>query len=355
MKRIPRDPEKFEAMRLIEAIGRKANVPLSDGASDEAIVNGFASTLERVRNTPILIQGTRTEKMFGFVAASLGWCAAVKEEDAGELYSLDLNLRMPDYRLVLKDSRTLLVEVKNCHKSTGFFSIRESDLTGLAAYARVFPGELRLAIYWSGWNTWTLIDPVRMRRGKTRRSISHGEAHKINEMCVLGDFMPATRPPLVVRFIPKSGVPENLLPGGRATFTFNAVEFYCGQQKIENEVERALASYLIMFGNWPAKDPEPEKEEGKLISAYAVVEPEQETPGQGFELFDALSSMISRRYRALTSDDAGIARLVPKNEPGTLGIVVPDDYKGQQLPIWRFRVQPNSEPQEWEAKWQNPG
>jgi hypothetical protein len=50
--------------------------------------------------------------MFGYVVAALGRASLVKEEDAGELYVRDPDVRPPDFLVVLEAGSSFLVEVK---------------------------------------------------------------------------------------------------------------------------------------------------------------------------------------------------------------------------------------------------
>jgi hypothetical protein len=51
--------------------------------------------------------------------------------------------------------------------------------------------------------------------------------------------------------------------------------------------------------------------------------------------------MISRQYNVLTVHDGQIARLVPEKEPGSFGVIIPSDYVGKVLPLWRFFISAN--------------
>ena len=45
--------------------------------------------------------------------------------------------------------------------------------------------------------------------------------------------------------------------------------------------------------------------------------------------------------RDLTAKDGTVSSLSPSEEPGALEVVIPLDYKGKVLRLWRFRVRPN--------------
>jgi hypothetical protein len=70
--------------------------------------------------------------------------------------------------------------------------------------------------------------------------------------------------------------------------------------------------------------------------------PEQESQ-QGFEIVGSLSSMFSTFYRHATAKDGnGVAQIHAKSEPGALGQLIPGDYKGNALPLWRLIVHPKA-------------
>lgn len=283
--------------------------------------------------------------MFGFVAASLGGCRAVKQLDVGDLFAADEAVQPPDYQLALKDRRRLYVEVKNCHKQRGLFTLKQDYLDRLKGYCRLFPSELLFAVYWSQWNKWTLIDPERLPLKDGVRSIGLGESMKINRMADLGDMFVGTRPPLIFRLLTDPNKPRSLDAKGEVGFTIGNVELFCGGKRIEDPKERTLAFYFMLFGGWSSGRSEAKVENGELISVDFVSEPQERVkPDQGFELLDPLSSMISTHFRTNTSDEDGIKSLLPNGTEVTLGISIPDRYKGKGLPLWRFILQPSSDP-----------
>jgi hypothetical protein len=60
------------------------------------------------------LHGWRVQELFKAVVVELGGARLVKDEDEGECFSEDVAMvKLPDYRLVLKDGEMILVEVKN--------------------------------------------------------------------------------------------------------------------------------------------------------------------------------------------------------------------------------------------------
>ena len=54
--------------------------------------------------------------------------------------------------------------------------------------------------------------------------------------------------------------------------------------------------------------------------------------------------MISDHYDHLTVNDGGdVTALAPTVEPGSLGVLIDDDYKGDALKLWRFTVTPSTD------------
>ena len=59
------------------------------------------------------------------------------------------------------------------------------------------------------------------------------------------------------------------------------------------------------------------------------------------EQFDSLSNMISRHYIDLIRSDGKINKLIPDKQPEGVGALIPHDYKGKVLRLWRFTLKPN--------------
>ena len=145
IKRIPRNPERFEVVDLFDAMARELGFSLNDEPSGDQFVKQISNSLNASKNNSIILHGRRVESMFGYLAASLGKSIAVKREDSGDLFVEDSATRPPDYRIVLEDSNEFLVEVKNCHKIRAAW-FRTSDIQPLEKYAHLFSNDLRANI-----------------------------------------------------------------------------------------------------------------------------------------------------------------------------------------------------------------
>ena len=345
MKRIPNDPENFGALALYDAIGRKHGFDLGDDTSSDKFLGRVGKLLRQNRSDPILVHGQRVQSMFGYVAASMGKCAVIKQEDSGELYAVDTGLRIPDYRIVLDSGDRFFVEVKNCNKArpSRRLPFREDYLSGLEGYASAFASSVKIAVYWSRWHAWTLVSSDKLPMVDGKRGINFLEAFKINEMATLGDMSIATTPPLTIRIVTDPGKPRTIQEDGKAPITIGGVQVLCDGKKIEDDTERDIAYYLMQYGEWPDSEPEWIVHNGELLAFDFVANPEIRTPDQYFEIIGTLSGMISRRYNDLTTRQGNVERLAPAVEPGSLGVLIDEDYKGKFLPLWRFHLQPNYE------------
>jgi len=344
MKRIPRDPEKFEVIDMVSAIGRKTSFKIGDEASEAAVLGKDSDSYRRARKNPALLHGRRTEDMFGYVAASLRSCVLVKEEDAGEAYVTSSTIRIPDYRLVTNDGYEFLVEVKNFHQSnpSAPFSLDSSYVDGLLQYAALLKKDLKFAVYWSRWNLWTLVSADKLKGVGSERELTITEALQVSEMSsLLGDLHLGTTPPLVLRLRADTTKPRAVEPSSsQVIFTIGAVEFYCAGRLIVDDLEKSLAFYLILYGDWVESESKADVKDGELVSIDFESRPRESEPKQEFEIIGSLSSMASGKYNDLTLSEGGVERLSPDAEPDSLVLHVPHGYRGKDLPLWRLKVEP---------------
>jgi hypothetical protein len=131
------------------------------------------------------------------------------------------------------------------------------------------------------FNIWTLISLERLPRQNGNGTISMLDAMKINEMADLGDLQVATTPPLTCRVLTDPSKPRKMDSSGNVEFTIGGLEFHCGNIRIEDEQERNLASYFMLYGNWvEEREPEARIENGNLIHFDFVVSHPTPTSGQ---------------------------------------------------------------------------
>ena len=344
MKRISRNPQKFELLRIVDTYARRRELDIRDGLNHELLLGELGRSLEENRNNDILIYGTRVAMMFAYVAAVLGMCRLIKEEDAGELFT-DLEIQVPDFRIVTSESHEILVEVKNFHSRDSLFEykILRSYLDGLKLYASLFGCELFVAIFWSRPKIWTLVAPSDFDVRGDECVISLIDALKSNQMSMLGDWTIGTVPSLSLRIKTDPSKPRKIDSEGQVKVTIEGMELYCGDTLLEDSTEQQIAWFLMNYGDWPGEEIEPEIIAGELISfGFRVAPAERANPHQRFEIVGSLSQMISREFNAMTAPDGKVKLVSPASDPDTLGVVIPSKYKGNALPIWRFLIEPAS-------------
>lgn len=344
MKRIERDPLRFEAFSLYATYGEKEEVSLKDPASIDAFAALMKQNAELAVANEAFLHGQRTEALFARIVVELGQFQVVKQEDAGEAFhTLDEELLMPDFRIVLDDGKQMLVEVKNHYQGdqpTKEHREQTRYLDRLAAYATAMGCELRIATFWVKWNLWTLVPPSAFTRGDKYSVLSMARAQVMNEMGRLGDITIGTRSPLRLRVVADPSHTRTIDANGHATFTVGAWEVWSEDRKIELPLEQRIATYLILHGGWDIVHTNVETDGDLLVAVDHHMGLDEEYSLQeenGFERVDALSSMISRRNRSSTGE-AEISAVKAKFLPGAAGALIPKDYKGIALPLWRFHM-----------------
>jgi len=343
MKRIRREPGKFEVLKLFAALGRHEEFVLGDDESEKRFLEIISASLLRNKDNSALLHGLRAEDLFQYVAASLGKCILIKQEDTGEPLANSENVQLPDYLLVLHDKSRFLVEVKNCNKKEPpcKFNLKKTYLDKLMQYADIVDSELKIALYWSAWNQWTLVRPYQLECSNGKCSITMLKAIKMNEMETIGDFSVGTTPPLILRIVADTKKSRSIRKDGMGKFTIAGIELLCGDKNITDKTEKTYAFYFMLYGDWQSDKPVADIEDNKLVSIDHVVEPINKTAEQRFELLGSMSSMISRRYRELVSTPSGGEKVSIHLEPDSLGINIPKGYKGKALPLWIFYLRPN--------------
>jgi len=341
MKRIDRNEDKFEVIDLFGVLARKSGLKFNDPAAHNQFVDQVSSGLTAGRNNPIILHGRRVEGMFEHVVAGLGKALAVKREDAGDVCAAEPSIQPPDFRLVLDNGTEIFVEVKNCHKENPNFkyTFKTSYLDEIKKYASLFTRPLYIGIFWSRWRRWTLLSPDDLENGK-RPYTTFLKAMKKNRMAMLGDIFVGTTPPLTFRIVTDPNAPRKVESDGQCAFTIGGIELYCAGHRLVDPVEKRLAFYFMLNSDWTTQEKAAKIVDNDLVHYDFVAAPEEPIANQNFQMLGCLSEMISLSYNELTSENGTILRLSPAAEPGSLGIVIPAEYKGVHLPLWRFILQP---------------
>jgi hypothetical protein len=340
MKQVKRNHLEIDVLNLFEKVGQSEGYTFNDEESGNRFINKIKSTFARAKKIPTVLYGQRTQSLFGNLLFALGKSAFIKQEDSDEFYAKDSSLKAPDFRLILDNNQTFLVEVKNYYQTNPlrYYRFKRDYLDGLRKYARINNCGLKIAIYWRKWNLWTLVSETHIKNDGKYCTISLFDAGKLNEMSLVGDCMIGTKVPLSIKIFADKNKSRFIAEDGKANFTIADIKFYCADTWIEDKFEQQLAYYLMLFGKWLLQDPIVERENDKIVSIEYQFKPETITPDQGFEIIGDLSNMFSRYYNMVTAPDGTVESIRPNREPKSMLFSIPGNYKGKYLPLWIFHV-----------------
>jgi hypothetical protein len=322
MKRLGREYDKLETLNLFSLLPVGEQLTLDDPNRKTAFLARLDSGLNRALNSESTLHGIRVQTMFQSMVASFGKVRLIKQDDAGECYYCsDELVQVPDFRVVQGDGKPLLIETKNHYKLVAAFSLRETDLDALIRYSALLQTPLKLAIYWARWNTWTLNDPSVLKRDGRRARIEFTEALPTSYMADLGDVMIGTKFPLMLRLPAAIDKPRSINAQGEVQIHLAGWEFYCAGERLEDELEKLLAFYLMLYGKWQDGGPGAELDSDRVPTAVLYMfEPEETHAGQGFEMIGSLSSMFSTFYNSVTLEESRVANLAHYDDPSKLAL-----------------------------------
>lgn len=350
MRRIKRNPGKFEVIDLYTVLGREHGLKISEDDDAREFIGLVKNSLQDSFEDAKLLHGKRVEALFAHVAGALGGCKLIKQEDSGALFTDDDNLQPPDYLLVLKSGERILVEVKNCHFSNfkSPFPIQNDYIQRLENYAELTGASLKFAVFFSQYNKWVLLPKSSFTVQKTKHTITFVEAIARNEMSVIGDRMIGTKPPLSVVFVADPEKEAFITDDDQANFIISDVKFYCDGEEIVNDNEKNIAFYLIQFGKWAESEGEALFDGDRLFGVKLDYQPEHEEEmenarQQGFGFIGDLSSMVSTAYKQHTVYEQRVIALDTAADPKVFSVEIPEGYKGYKLPLWQFELRPNAE------------
>jgi hypothetical protein len=144
---------QFDLLDAFAQFSLEEKISLQNPAAADGFVERTRASVLRSLSNEALLHGIRTQSMFEAMTASLGAIDILKEEDSGRIYVSDEKLKIPDFRLVLKDGSQMLVEVKNFHQDEDAqrpFALESDYLEGLTLYAGAMKCTLLVAVYGPG-------------------------------------------------------------------------------------------------------------------------------------------------------------------------------------------------------------
>lgn len=347
MRKLQRKTAQLGSLSLFAALDVPTGEPtaVGDPVRVQAAMDTIRSGLEHALATDSTLHGWRAQNLFAAVVVALDGCLLLKEEDEGVTYYDGERVKLPDWRLTLRDGRNLLVEVKAKPPSAGAgeFRISKGEVSGLRRYSELVGDDVYVAVFWSALHVWSLLPLNALGYdGVSQYAISFEEAMKRSEMGSLGDRWLGLVPPLAVRFLPDPGQPNEADETGTANFTIGAVQLWCGGKRMETDEERALVWFLAQAVAWDGSEKHVLTSDERHVEYLSFeLQPEEPVPGQGFALVGALSELYSRRYNMLTVSPEGVTALGIDADPGQLVRLVPTDMQSERLPLWHLLMQPS--------------
>lgn len=343
MKKLGRSFERLESLDLFTRF-QGDTLATYNAATKNSFLEQIGNELDRDFKAESTLHGVRVNILFQLMVANLGDVTLIKSEDSGDCFYLGDPIIVPDYRVVTQNGETLLVEVKNHFARNPMrpFRVKRTYLEKLQRYAATLGTPLRFAIYWPGWNFWSLNDPTHFKAAGNYLELPLEQAFAQNEMAKLGDYSIGTVPPLQLRLKASPNRPRTISEKGQVNITIGGYELLTGGQLIEDKAEKSIAMYLMMFGKWQS-EAVVEFDNQHLPSAILhTAQPEEIRKEQGFDVVGELSAMFSSYYNFYTLQNGNV-HLWLMDEPSQVSPVIPAGYKGKRLKLWRFHLQPNFE------------
>jgi hypothetical protein len=338
MNRPITDGKQFGILRMLDEYARAKGKTISDLSADDEFLKQIKESLRAHRDNDILLHGFRAQTMFAYFAAGLRGCKLITEEDMGDFYSDEDDLKRPDFRLLPYEGEEFFVEVKNFHQSnpSQSFVAKYDYVAKLERYATAFHKALLFAIYWTRWGIWTLNLSTDFTRSGNELTLDLCQAMKSDQKTRLGDRWIAIPKPFAMRFYSDENKPRAVGTDGKAPFTIKRVAFFAAGREVVDAFEIGLANFFFHFGPWEDFSQSSSVEDGELIWLEMQPVREDPNPNEDFLMLGPLSWMISRQFDAFTIDEGKVTNLSPKVEPSKLGVVIPSGFKGEVLGIWQF-------------------
>ncbi|MBJ9972750.1 hypothetical protein I8254_17275 [Providencia rettgeri] len=346
MKRLERNPEKFEALEVFTAFSREHGYKLRSQEDTEKFLQVFRDTLKVSQENTILLHGKRMESCFGQVVAGLHGCRLIKTEDIGDVIYDDDEIKLPDYRLILKDGRQVFVEVKNCNHSNpkASYFLTKNYVEKLQRYSEINQIPLFFAIYYRCLRMWTLLPVTSFIERKTKYETCALHSLGNSEMAMLGDVMIATKPPLIIELVADNTQEISINDDNYAHFVCGDVKMYCDGEEIIDHNEKNIAFYLMRFGQWECGEPEAVMTQSNTLQSVRYSFVPQSMEGfekNGFSILGNLSSMITEAFNEHTVYEQEVTAITSGAEPDVFSVKIPVDYKGSVLGLWRFPFEAN--------------
>lgn len=354
MKKVARSSPELDFVRLVARSPRHKRLQKYTPEAMQEFGSAVAADASEVVSAEERVAGIRAESVFAAVLSGIGDVLLVKEEDQGDAFYKGDEIVVPDFRVVLKDERALLVEVKRCQVAGDAgqrLALSDRRIAGLRRYAALTGASLYFAILWEDLALWTLnsIDAFEVgEAGRRRWSISFARAFTTNEMILVGDCQISTPPPLRFRVL-IDGDHSDPMPegGGEMRIQLRGIQLL-SENRVLDGIGRKIAWTLMWFGTWEEWEQEIEQHDGKLVHIdFPIGPPDAKSDARQMPIIGGLSQIITRCYlegakqTVHSTSDSDVLR------PGFMGEqFIPDNWMDLNLgiPIAKLHLRPNFDP-----------
>lgn len=329
----------FDLIAPIASFAKRSGISLN---APNFITQFIADTQSRaadVLNDKNLLYGIRIESLFEATIISLGQYRLFKTEDVGRVHS-PVQLRAPDFRIVLEDGNQWLVEVKSAYSSDPLqqkIKLTAAYLKSIKSYADIVGVPLKLAIFWPRWKLWTLISPEKFSTQGGGLVVTMGEAMMANQMGELGDVHINTVAPLKLVLEADKNKPSQLHDNGVVEFTIRNASLLSGNVKLIALQDQRLAWILMSYGQWITADVHVKQNGGTIEGVEYIVGP-REKSCEEFDFVGIASSIFSTYFASVTTIDEQITQLTADSAPGWFSPLSRWDFRRSKLPLWLFRM-----------------
>lgn len=310
------------------------NLVINEQGTSERFLDEITSRLNTAITDKNLVYGLRTEHMFEAMIRSLAQFRVFKHEDNGVVYGTG-KLRVPDFRIVLKDGRQWLIEVKNvnCAKvDKQVTTMTANYVASLQRYADAVGVPLMFAHYWSKMNMWTVVEANQFLTQNGGIKIDFCEAMRFSYMVELGDTMISLPGPLVIRAYGQRN--QDPMKGNHSPSIWRDDT----QLTDPRDIQHALI--LMLFGTWNLTGPIVKQlNEGIREIEFSVAA--QEESDNGFDCIGFASALFCNFYRHSTSENGAVTNLIAKPMPEWFEPLQDWDFSTSQLELRLFKIMPS--------------
>lgn len=339
----PKRQKAFDLLASVAIFARKNGIPLNDLTLADRFMADAGPRLREAITDPVLVHGSRIERMFEATVLSLGRFRLLKSEDVGRVHAAE-TLRAPDFRIVLDDGSQWLIEVKN-HRSEApskqEYEMSAKYLASLQSYADAVGTPLKLAIYWSLWRLWTVVSPENFRTENGGLRVTMQEAMLTNEFGRLGEKLIMTKPPLRLVLSAATHLPRSIDDEGLASFVVGSAQLFSRDAELINAKDRKLAQVLLFYGEWEVEGPIPFMDGNEFGGVEFIASPREPTcPDQGWEGIGTASRIFSSFFADQTVEGDQVVQLDGVAAPDWFEPLASWDFKNSKLPLLLGVVQP---------------